>query len=205
MKSSSWKSWLCVTFTAAALVLFGTACATGDAGQEKSIAQAEEEQVHEPGNTEHSHGEEEEPVNEEGDAAHTHGNEGEHAHEQGQAEHSIGEEREHTHDQEGEESGKKLALTDTYDQVRNGVRLVMAYHNASSSFVGSVENTTDKTIKNVRVEVHLSTGVELGPTKKMDLAPGEKAGIKLEALGHVFEWWTTHAETGTSAHTLSTN
>ena len=117
-----------------------------------------------------------------------HNEEGEHVH---------GEET-NTQDQEEEEAGEKLALTDTYDQVHNGVRLVLAYHNASSSFIGSVENVTDKTIKKVRVEVHLSTGVELEPTERQDLAPGEKAGIKIEATGHVFEWWKAHAETGNS-------
>jgi hypothetical protein len=179
MNKGSWKSWIFTALVAMALVMFGTACATGDKGQEKTAPQAEEE---------HAQGEE----------THTHDEEGEHVHEQGEAEHTHSEEGEHTHDQEGEESGEKLALTDTYDQERNGVRLVLAYHNASSSFVGSVENVTDKTIKSVRVEVHLSTGVELGPTERMDLAPGEKAGVKLEATGHVFEWWKAHAESGSS-------
>jgi len=145
MKKISWKLWIFVAVVAVALVMFGTACATGDKGQEKTATQAKE--------------------------AHEHG-------------------------EEGEESGEKLALTDIYDHVHKGVRLVLAFHNASSSFIGSVENVTDKTIKKVRVEVHLSTGVELGPTERMDLAPGEKAGVKLEAKGHVFEWWKAHAESG---------
>jgi len=98
--------------------------------------------------------------------------------------------------EEEEESGKKLSPTETYDHVHNGVRLILAFHNASSSFIGSVENTTDKTVKSVRVEVHLSNGTELGPTESMDLAPGEKAGIKLEAVGQVFTWWKAHLETG---------
>ena len=123
----------------------------------------------------------------------------EHTHE-GEGEQTHGEEGTHTHGEEWEETEEKQALTDTYDQVRHGVRLVLAYHNASSSFVGSVENTTDKTIKAVRVEVHLSTGVELGPTERIDLAPGEKAGVKLEAKGHVFEWWKAHPETGSTEH-----
>lgn len=184
MDKNSWKLWIFVAVVAMALVMFGTACATGDKGQEKTATQVEEE---------HTHGEE----------TQTHSEEGEHVHEQGEAEHTHGEEGEHTHNQEGEESGEKLALTDIYDHVRNGVRLVIAFHNASSSFIGSVENVTDKTIKSVRVEVHLSTGVELGSTERMDLAPGEKAGIKIEAKGHVFEWWTAHAESGSSEHDLT--
>jgi hypothetical protein len=179
MKITQWKLLIFVAVVAFTLVLFGMACATGDKGQEKADTQAED--MHTPG--------------EEGE--HAHDQEGEHVHEQGEAE--------HTHSQEEEESGEKLALTDSYNQVRKGVRLVLAYHNASSSFVGSVENVTEKTIKDVRVGVHLSTGVELGPTERKDLAPGEKAGVKLEAKGHVFEWWTTHAESGSSEHGLSVN
>ena len=173
MKKISWKLWIFVAVVAAALVMFGAACATGDKGQEKTATQTEDVQ--------------------------TQGEEGEHVHEQGEAEHTHGEQI-HEHGEEGEESGEKLALTDTYNHVRKGVRLVLAFHNASSSFIGSIENVTDKTIKSVRVEVHLSTGVELGPTERKDLAPGEKSGVKLEAKGHVFEWWTTHAESGSSEH-----
>jgi len=172
MKKISWKLWIFIAVVAAALVMFGTACATGDKGQEKTATQAED--------------------------AHEHGEEGEHV--QGEQAHEQGEEGEHIHGEEGEESGEKLILTDTYNHVRKGVRLVLAFHNASSSFIGSIENVTDKTIKKVRVEVHLSTGVELGPTERKDLAPGEKSGVKLEAKGHVFEWWTTHAESGSSEH-----
>jgi len=100
------------------------------------------------------------------------------------------------HQEEGEESGEKLSPTETYDHVQKGIRLVLAFHNASSSFIGSVENVTDKKITSVRVEVHLSDGTELGPTKPMDLAPGEKAGIKLETAGQSFAWWKVHAEVG---------
>jgi hypothetical protein len=166
MKSKSWESWIFVVFVAVALVIFPTACATGEKGQERSITQTEGPQ--------------------------TQDEEGEHVHKEGEAEHSQVE--------EVEQEGEKLALTHTYDSVQKGLRLVLAYHNASSSFVGSVENTTDKTIKDVRVEVHLSTGVELGPTERIDLAPGEKAGVKLEAKGHVFEWWKAHPETGSGEH-----
>ena len=177
MKNISWKLWIFVAVITVALVMFGTACATGDKGQEKTTTQTEEIQ--------------------------TQGEEGEHTH--GEQAHEHAEEGEHVHGEEGEESGEKLALTDTYDHVRKGVRMVLAFHNASSSFIGTIENVTDKTIKSVRVEVHLSNGVELGPTERKDLAPGEKSGIKIEAAGHVFEWWTTHAESGSSEHGQSVN
>lgn len=183
MKKSSWKSWLFLFIISVALVLFGTACATGNKEQVRSAPLIGTESPQGQEAAEQTNGEHRDQVQEEGETEHAHGEEGEHA-----------------HGQEEEESGERLTLTDTYDDVRNGIRLVIAYHNASSSFVGSIENVTDKTIKAVRVEVHLSSGAELGPTDRMDLAPGEKAGIKLEAEGHVFEWWTPHTESGSSRH-----
>jgi len=39
----------------------------------------------------------------------------------------------------GEESGAELAIHETYDAVRNGVRLILAYDAESNSFIGTVE------------------------------------------------------------------
>lgn len=54
------------------------------------------------------------------------------------------------------ESGTQYALNETYDNVRNGARLILNYDAESNSFIGTVENTTKKTLERVRVEVHLS-------------------------------------------------
>ena len=95
-----------------------------------------------------------------------------------------------------EESGTELALNENYDNVRNGARLMLAYDAQSDTFKGTVENTTDKTLKQVRVEVHLSNGTELGPTTPVDLAPGEKRVIELTATSKDFDGWTAHPEVG---------
>ncbi len=100
----------------------------------------------------------------------------------------------------GEESGTELALNETYDAVRNGVRLILAYDAQSSSFNGTVENTTNATLKRVRVEVHLSNGKELGPTTPADLAPGKKRDVKLSATSRDFDGWTAHPEVGSGEH-----
>ncbi len=105
--------------------------------------------------------------------------------------------------EEGEEYSRALGLDETYDQVHNGVRLILAYHRASFSFIGSVENVTDKAVKKVMVEVYLSNGTELDPTEPQDLEPGEKLGIKIEAAGQVFEWWKVHAESESSSKSHS--
>ena len=61
-----------------------------------------------------------------------------------------------------------------------------------------LKNTTDAILPQVRVEVHLSNGVELGPTSPVDLAPGEEILIELMAEGAPFATWTAHPEVGGS-------
>ena len=99
-----------------------------------------------------------------------------------------------------EESGTELALNETYDKVRNGARLILNYGPKSNSFKGTVENTTNETLKQVRVEVHLSNGKELGPTTPVDLAPGEKKDVELPAESTDFDGWTAHPEVGEGEH-----
>lgn len=97
-----------------------------------------------------------------------------------------------------EESGTELALDESYDAARNGARLVLHYDAKSNSFSGFVENTTDRTLAQVRVEVHLSNGVELGPTTPTDLEPGESIAVRLVAPSKDFGGWTAHPEVGAS-------
>ena len=103
-------------------------------------------------------------------------------------------------DEGEEESNTELALNETYDRVRNGARLILAYEAQSNAFKGTVENTTNETLKQVRVEVHLSNGKELGPTPSTDLAPGEKIDVQLIATSTNFNGWTAHPEVGSGEH-----
>ncbi len=98
-----------------------------------------------------------------------------------------------------EESTVQLALTDTYDSVRNGAHLIMSYDAATNSFRGTVENTTGAILSQVRVEIHLSNGIELGPTSPVDLAPGAQIPVELMAEGPSFDKWTAHPEVGVSS------
>ena len=52
----------------------------------------------------------------------------------------------------------------------------------------------------MRVEVHLSNGIELGRTEPIDLAPGSKENVKLSVEGQSFDWWKAHPETGEGEH-----
>ena len=113
--------------------------------------------------------------------------EGEHGGTEGEGEHDEGGE-------EGEESGVYVELEDTWDATRNGARLVLSFDPASNAFVGTVENTTRQTLCAVRVEVHLSTGIELGPTERIDLPSGETTVLRLSTEGENFDTWTAHPE-----------
>ena len=97
---------------------------------------------------------------------------------------------------EAEESGAQLGLSETYDQVRNGARLIIRYDAQANSFLGTVENTTNGTLRQVRVEVHLSNGIELGPTTPTDLGPGQIIDDTLQATSTGFTQWSAHPEVG---------
>ena len=103
-------------------------------------------------------------------------------------------------DEGEEESNTELTLNETYDKVRNGARLILTYDPQNNSFKGTVENTTNETLKQVRVEVHLSNGKELGPTPRTDLDPGEKIEVQLIATSTDFNGWTAHPEVGEGEH-----
>jgi hypothetical protein len=72
--------------------------------------------------------------------------------------------------------------------------LVTAIQITGRARPNTVENTTSITLPQVRVEVHLSNGIELGPTTPVDLAPGQKINITLPASSSSFVTWSAHPE-----------
>ena len=137
-----------------------------------------------------------EPATEEGAGEHARSEgEGEHARSEGEGEHGAeGEGGEHGSGEEGEESGVQIGRDDGWDATRNGARLILSFNSADNAFVGTVENTTQGTLCAVRVEVHLSTGTELGPTERTDLPSGETTAVRLPTEGEDFDTWTAHPE-----------
>ena len=105
-----------------------------------------------------------------------------------------GEGGEHDEGGEGEESGVYIGRGDTWDVTRRGARLVLTFDAASDAFTGTVENTTGSTLCAVRVEVHLSTGTELGPTVRTDVSAGQSIEVELPTGGEEFDSWTAHPE-----------
>ena len=95
-----------------------------------------------------------------------------------------------------EGSANMLSPDETFDAVRGGARLILNYDTAGNAFSGTVENTTSNPLSNVRIEVHLSNGTELGPTTPVDLAPGAVLAVNLPAAQASFTGWIAHAEVG---------
>ena len=95
---------------------------------------------------------------------------------------------------DGEEPGTQYAPDETFDEARAGARLVLSYDSDANAFTGTVENTTGDTLRRVRVEVHLSNGIELGPTTPVDLAPGQMTEVTLPATSQPFISWSAHPE-----------
>ena len=140
-----------------------------------------------PGPVPHTGGEGAEGSGGEGPGGEGHGPGGEGGSESGAESASSGSE---------EGSGATLALDETFDAVSGGARLILNYDAASNSFIGTVENTTGSVLSNVRIEVHLSNGTELGPTTPVDMAPGEVLPVNLPATQASFAGWIAHAEVG---------
>jgi len=101
---------------------------------------------------------------------------------------------EHGEGEENEESGVYINRSDTWDATRRGARLVLTFDPESNAFSGTVENATESSLCSVRVEVHLSNGVELGPTARKDLPAHQFTQVELSTGGEAFDTWTAHPE-----------
>ena len=98
------------------------------------------------------------------------------------------------------ESGTRWALNQTATETRSGVTLAMSYDAARRRFDGTVTNTTGSTVTDVRVEIHLSNGTELGPTPRISLGAQEVRQVTLDdTSGQSFNWFSIHVEIGSSS------
>ena len=94
------------------------------------------------------------------------------------------------------ESGTQYQLSDTATESRSGVDLVLRYDQPSETFTGMLTNTTGAPVADVRVEIHLSNGVELGPTPRIMIGAGETSPVELDAGGQSFTSFSVHIEIG---------
>ena len=101
---------------------------------------------------------------------------------------------------EAGEPGTLYGISETARQSRSGIDLVMSYDLASASFVGTLTNSTAAAVADVRVEIHLSNGTELGPTPLLTLNARQESPVALDARGQSFSTWQVHIEIGQDEH-----
>ena len=186
---------------AAAVLSFGlTACANEsreheEGSGEASHAEAASESSAAESGGEHAMAEAGSESSEGGEHSEAGESRGEHGGEHAEGgEHGEGGESHGEGGEEGEELGVYIGVGETWDVVRRGARLVLAFERASNAFVGTVTNTTSETLCAVRVEVHLSPGTELGPTERTDVRAGQSTAVRLPTAGEAFDTWTAHPE-----------
>lgn len=94
------------------------------------------------------------------------------------------------------EGGRRWDKDETATVTRSGVKLVIRYHSSKEEFRGTMTNTTNSSVSDARVEIHLSNGRDLGPTPRTALAGGESKDVALDAAGQQFSWFSVHIELG---------
>ena len=101
----------------------------------------------------------------------------------------------------GEEGGAYMPkMTKQNELFGNGARLVLQFNPRTQVFAGfGNEHDLTQTLSQVRVEVHLDNGTELGPTQRIDVAPGQTVPVELGAFGNEFNAWISHPEAGVEA------
>lgn len=77
--------------------------------------------------------------------------------------------------------------------------MILSYNGVNENIQGTAQKTTPETLSHVRIEAHLSNGVELGPTTPINLPACRTTTVTLNAVGRMFDKWSAHAEVGGSA------
>ncbi len=91
---------------------------------------------------------------------------------------------------------QQLGINETYNDVRNGIRLILSYNHGSSSFVGTAENITEQILQSVSVRIILSSGSSLGPIFLTEVMSGDTRTINLSDEHQMFNWWIAHISIG---------
>ena len=99
-----------------------------------------------------------------------------------------------------------LALSDTLTRTRHGARLVLSYDSTTNAFTGTVENTMDYTLSNVRVTVYQANAryeaffsegmgeIQLNTTALGGLASSQVVELTIPAGSLPFLSWGAHPD-----------
>ena len=117
---------------------------------------------------------------------------------QGQTEKSSTEHQRDSRSGEGEEKGIEYSIDQSCEVIQNGCYLYLSFDKDKNEFIGYAKNLSDRTLTGVRLEIHLDNGIELGPTRRVTLAPEAVVNLSLKGSSRKFSKWTAHLEVGSS-------
>ena len=90
----------------------------------------------------------------------------------------------------------QYGLDETCDETRDGVRLVMRYDAPSETFLGTLGNTTEDILQQVRVRLRLSNGTDV-LTPQFGLNPGEEGDVTFDvSAAWSFTTWDAYPVVG---------
>ena len=87
-----------------------------------------------------------------------------------------------------------FTLEETYDDTHGGLRLRVLFDEGETMFIGSIENTNPKAVRQVSASLTLSDGTRLGPTPSKALRPGQTRKFRLEGPRSDFDAWAVYLE-----------
>jgi len=90
----------------------------------------------------------------------------------------------------------QYGLDETCDETRDGVRLVMYYDAPSETFLGTLGNTTEDIVQQIRVRLRLSNGADV-LTPHFPLDPGEEDDVFFDvSQARSFTTWDAYPVVG---------
>lgn len=90
----------------------------------------------------------------------------------------------------------QLLKTDVYDDTISGVHVMVKYMLDDKYFYGSLENVGDEHVVGLKLGMHLSNGMDLGPSHGADLEPGKAGSVVIDADIKEWEKWAVYVEIG---------
>lgn len=121
------------------------------------------------------------------EAGHSHGEDGDHTH--GEASHSESAKEMHNNEHDEEAAQTSFAKQDTLTKTSRGVRLMLHFDEATGTFTGSVDNTTEEALCGIAVQASSENGTKFGATEPTDLQAGQSTNVTIEADNTNFTHW----------------
>lgn len=86
--------------------------------------------------------------------------------------------------------------TDVYDMVIDGAHIILAYESSIRTFQGTITNESGGVLNNVSIEIHLSSGITIGPFAPKVIDIDETLNFSLFTSDDSFTTWAVIVKVG---------